>query len=616
MMRAMIVALAHRGPDDHGIEIRQASSAVIGLCATRLAIRDLSPRGHQPMVGVTGSVLSLNGEIYNAAELRRVLENRRHVFQSNSDTEVALRAYEEWGTAFIDQLQGMFAVSVWDPRRELLLLARDRMGIKPLYYAEPAPGELLFGSELRAIVPHLDGRGGMSVPGLMSFLATGAVVEPDTIIEGIRMLPPGHLALWENGRLEIRRYWSLEEMFAQTVPERRATDVIPELRERLEAAVRAQLVSDAPLAVFLSGGMDSSALVGLVSKVAPNPPSTASIVFGEQAYSEGSHIHTVRTRFQTDHHEIVLSGQDFLNEIPDALGAMDQPTADGVNTYVVSKLARQAGFTVVLSGLGGDELFGGYEHFRTIPRLEMLRKAIPPGLGGLAAEVSRRRYGDGDRARKLARWLHNDANDPLELQRELFEPAVRTELLPTGSGSTTSLPHHRIGDQINAISYGELSGYMRNVLLRDSDVMSMAHGLELRVPLLDERIVQFVAGIPGRAKVARGRIKPLLADAVADLLPESITARKKAGFVLPFEDWMRGPLRAEIERKLRDPSYGGPVADVLDPEAVETIWSSYCAGTSTWNRPWALYALKEWGEHHSTAPFHSIHGTGASLPRA
>jgi asparagine synthase (glutamine-hydrolysing) len=609
VMQAMVVALAHRGPDDHGIEIRPARTATVGLCATRLAIRDPSARGHQPMVGPTGSVLALNGEIYNAGELRRALEVKRHVFQGNSDTEVALHAYEEWGAACIEQLKGMFAVAVWDPRRESLLLARDRMGIKPLYYALPAAGDLLFASELRAIAPHLDGRGNVSIPGLMSFLATGAVVEPETIIEDIRMLPPGHLALWENGRLEVRRYWSLEHMFAETTPQRRRSEVVAELRARLEAAVRAQLVSDAPLGVFLSGGMDSSALVGLVSKVASSPPSTASIVFGEQAYSEGIHIDTVRRKFQTDHHEIVLSGQDFLAEIPNALGAMDQPTADGVNTYVVSKLARQAGFTVVLSGLGGDELFGGYEHFRTIPRLEMLRKAIPSGLGGLAAEVGRRRYGDGDRARKLARWLHRDANDPLELQRELFEPMVRTELLPAGPGSICSLPDHQIGDRINAISYGELAGYMRNVLLRDSDVMSMAHGLELRVPLLDERVVQFVAGIPGREKTVRGRSKPLLADAVADLLPESIMERKKAGFVLPFEDWMRGPLHAEVEEKLLDGAYGGSIADVLDPEAVRGIWGSYCAGTSTWNRPWAL-----WGEQHSRGSVPSAGGIGVPAP--
>jgi asparagine synthase (glutamine-hydrolysing) len=597
-LQAMVTALTHRGPDDHGIEMRQAGSVVAGLCATRLAIRDPSPRGHQPMVGPTGSILALNGEIYNARALRSSLESRRHSFHSESDTEVALRAYEEWGIGCVERLEGMFAIAVWDPRQESLLLARDRLGIKPLYYAQPNDRELLFASELRAILPHLGRPARVSECGVMSYLATGAVVEPETMIEGITMLPPGHLAAWQSDRLDVRRYWSLEEAFLGDVPHLTPKAMTQELRERLESAVSAQLVSDAPLAVFLSGGMDSSALVGLASRVTPHPPSTASIVFVEAAYSEAPHIYTVRTRFQTDHHEIALTGEDFLREIPAALGAMDQPTSDGVNTYVVSKLARQAGFTVVLSGLGGDELFGGYGHFRTIPRLEALRKWIPPPLTGPAAALGRLRYGDGDRSRKLARWLQGEVEDPLELQRELFEPDIRAELFPSGQPASARQAQRRLDDRINAISVGELEGYMLNVLLRDSDVMSMAHGLELRVPLLDERIVDFVARIPGCHKVTRGRNKPLLADAAADLLPPQVCSRKKGGFVLPFADWMRRPLRNEVEEKLLDEHYGGLVADLLDSEAVATTWRSYCGGTSTWHRPWALYVLKAWGEGH------------------
>lgn len=285
-MRTMVGALTHRGPDDNGVELRPVGSAVVGLCATRLAIRDLSPRGHQPMVGPSGCVLALNGEIYNAETLRRRLVGLHHTFQGGSDTEVALRAYEEWGSGCFVQLEGMFAIAVWDPGRHQLLLARDRLGIKPLYYAQPGPGEFRFASELRAIIPHLGRPPRVSAAGVMTYLATGAVAEPDTIIDGITMLPAGHFAVYDSNHLELCRYWSLEEAFEKTGSPKTTRALAHELRERLEAAVRDQLVSDAPLAVFLSGGMDSSALVGLVSRVASAPPSTASIVFDEQAYSE------------------------------------------------------------------------------------------------------------------------------------------------------------------------------------------------------------------------------------------------------------------------------------------------------------------------------------------
>jgi len=281
------------------------------------------------------------------------------------------------------------------------------------------------------------------------------------------------------------------------------------------------------------------------------------------------------------------------------LAAMDQPTMDGVNTYVVSGLARGLGLTVVLSGLGGDELFGGYELFETVPKLERLRARVPAQVTALGARAARWRFGSGDRGRKLERWLGGQPLSAYALQRELFDPESIGRLTSGGAPEVREcFGSEEPARDVNAISKLELSTYMRNVLLRDSDVMSMAHGLELRVPLLDDEVVELVARVPAEHKVAQGRIKPLLVDAVRDLLPPSVHQRDKMGFTLPFESWLRGPMRAEVESRLADPDYGGGVASMLDSDSVRSIWEGFQRGETSWSRPWALYVLKAWGERH------------------
>jgi asparagine synthase (glutamine-hydrolysing) len=587
----MLSHLRHRGPDDAGIHIDE--SGVAALCAARLAIRDLSPRGHQPMAGPNGDVIAFNGELYNADKLRRELRSAGRAFVGGADTEVALAAYERWGEDAWVRLRGMFAIAVWDSRAQTLVLVRDPLGVKPLYVSHD-DGRLVFASELRALLRGRLRPPALSRDALCTFLATGAVEEPRAIVDGVRMLAPGAALRLKDDTVRESVFWSVESAFARRARASRA-DVVVELRERLEAAVRRQLVSDTPLGVFLSGGIDSSTLVGLASTVA-DTPRTVSVVFGEERYSEAPYIEAVRRRWSTVHHEVQVTADDFLARLPAALRAMDQPTVDGVNTFVVSELARRSGLTVALSGLGGDELFAGYELFRTGPRLERLRDRLPQLPSRAAALGGRLAYGRSDRGRKLGGWLAGEHSSAYVLQRELFDASTREALL--GASPEAGAYRAPRALDVNAISKLELTCYMRNMLLRDADVMSMSHGLEVRVPFLDQDVVELVAGVGSEHKVADGRHKALLVDAVADLLPDPIVNREKMGFTLPFEKWLRGTLRDEVRDRLLEPSCGGEIGAALRPKAVAEVWKRFERGDTSWTRPWALYTAKVWGERH------------------
>lgn len=599
----MTSTMEHRGPDDTGSRSEAAGDTRWGLCATRLAIQDRGSAGHQPMVsGRTGSTLALNGEIYNVDEVRRSLTERGHAFSGRSDTEVALAAFDEWGLAGVPRLRGMFAMCIWDAAHQRMLLVRDRLGIKPLYYFEH-DGLVVFASEVRALLATGLVPPRLSSQGVASYLSLGAVREPDTIIDGVLMLPPGHWGTIGEGRAKIERYWSLAQSF--TGPRQAATrrDAVGLVRRSLEAATRRHLVSDVPFGVFLSGGIDSSALAGLVSRVADEPPKTVSVVFEEQAFSEERYMRMIVDRFHTDHTEVTLGHSDFLGDLPAAVAAMDQPTFDGVNTYVVSRAARGAGLTVAHSGIGGDELFAGYDSFRNVPRLDELRRRVSPFATRLMGRAVGAVYGRSDRGRKLSRWLRGSDGDlsAYELQRELFSPPGRAGLVP-GARPVEGPCEPRLEDPVNDVSLRELDTYMRNILLRDADVMSMAHSLELRVPFLDHELVELVAPLPGAWKVGGATPKALLVDAVRDLLPSGVYERKKAGFTFPFEDWMRDGLRAEVEGVLLDDDVGGELADALDGSAVRAVWGSFLEGRSYWSRPWAVYVLKAWCERNLRSP--------------
>ncbi len=431
-------SLAHRGPDDHGTVILRETvpePIELGLGNRRLAILDLSPLGHQPMQDpATGNWLIHNGEIYNFRDVRARLEQEGVPFVSESDTEVILKAYARWGEDCVAQFRGMFAFALWDAKRHRLLIARDPMGIKPLYYWK-SDRYFLFASELRTLLQTGLIPRNLNSRALLNYLAFGSVYEPDTLIDGVSALPPGHLLTWEGGRVSVRQYWDLGTGKTGTATGgsngHHAGDQ-GQVAALLDESVRMQLVSDVPVGVFLSGGIDSSSLVAILSRAGVQA-STFSIVFREADFSEAEHSRAVAALFNTDHHELPVSQEDALAVIPDALRAMDQPTIDGVNTFFVSQKTRAAGVKVALSGLGGDEIFGGYGSFRAVPRMERYGRlwANVPGVARKAVSGAFEILAPAsDQSRKLAALIRGNGNvvHPYFLSRQLFVPRIRAQL--------------------------------------------------------------------------------------------------------------------------------------------------------------------------------------------
>jgi asparagine synthase (glutamine-hydrolysing) len=623
-------ALAHRGPDDSGTQVVETSpdgNRQVGFAHTRLSIIDLSPLGHQPMQDpASGNWIVFNGEIYNFRELRAQLEAAGNRFQSHSDTEVILAAYRAWGTQSFDRLRGMFALALWDAARQTLLLVRDPMGIKPLYYYDSGK-HFLFSSEVRTLLKTGLVPRQIDPNGLFSFLAFGSVYEPRTIIEGISAVAPGHIVSLEKDKVGEQEYWNPLARISngtnpgsgdatresQTSANGNATKNLTTL---LRDAVLSHLVSDVPVGVFLSGGIDSSSLVALMSS-AGTRATTFSLVFREAEFDEGEYSRLVARRFGSDHHELMVSQQDALAAVPDALGAMDQPTIDGVNTFLVSAKARAAGVKVALTGLGADEMFAGYSNFRHVPRLERvsagftklpswMRRPVAASVAALGSKNDR-----GRKMSQLASELVEDENlsphkaahnaaHPYFVTRNLFTPAERQALyagdIENAECEMSTVLQAAVAassglDPINRVSYLESTFYMRNTLLRDSDFMSMAHGLELRVPFLDRALVEACFRIPGDEKLQGDTPKPLLLKSLGVELPSEIVNRPKRGFTLPFEHWLRAEMKPMVEETL---SSDCGAEGLLKAGAVRQVWSRFLAGQTSWSRPWSLFVLQRW----------------------
>ena len=585
----------------------------IGFAHTRLSILDLSPLGHQPMQDpATGSWIVFNGEIYNFRDLRRELESAGVGFRSQSDTEVILAAYRVWGEGCLSRLRGMFAFALWDAPQKRLLLARDPMGIKPLYYFQTET-VFLFASEVRTLlqtglVPRKP-----DSTGVLSYLAFGSVYEPWTIIEGVSPVLPGHVLILEKGTVTSREYWNPlrqaggRDLGEEPSPDRHAaTDRLPAI---LRDAVLSHLVSDVPVGVFLSGGIDSSSLVAILSHNGVRA-NTFSLVFGEEEFDEGQYSRAVARRFGTDHHEIPVSPDDTLPLLPDALRAMDQPTIDGINTYLVSAKTRAAGLKVALTGLGADEMFAGYSNFRRVPQMERVAawsSHLPSfarrALAGSASVFA----GHGDRNRKLAELAAGGDSiaHPYFLMRMLFGPGERKALFASEDYEATerelaavlqrSIAESKHLDPVNRVSYLEACCYMKNTLLRDSDFMSMALGLELRVPFLDRALVETCFRIPGREKLRGSLPKGLLLASLGAELPTEIVNRPKRGFTFPFERWLRAEMKSVVEKTLLGKE-NSPAP--LNHEAVGQTWKRFLVGETSWSRPWSLFVLQRWCEQN------------------
>ncbi len=628
----MAAAMRHRGPDDEGFLAGDPRAPGAALGIRRLSIIDLSG-GHQPVWNESGDVaVVLNGEIYNYRELRERLTRSGHRFATQSDTEALVHAWEEWGEECLGELRGMFAFALLDLRGAnsppLLFLARDPLGIKPLYYAQTRDG-VLFASEVRALLA-----GGverrLSADALTSYLLFGSVSEPVTLVENVFSLPPGHSILLRvpdrRSAPRARPWWSLRQSPAARDP-RRPRDLnsaARALRPLLEDAVRAHLIADVPVGLFLSSGFDSSAIAALAAREHRGIRSFT-LAFPGTNYDEAPLARRVSEFCGTDHAEVPLGGKEMLAHLETALGALDQPTMDGINTYLVSWAAREVGLKAALSGLGGDELFVGYRTFTDVPRLRRLAKIAriaPPLVRRVTAPLAARIaavFTSADAGRKAASaWRTPDSlPDAYFFARALFPPvelgriaAARyrpssvaedgASLLPTWLGWLERVAGEtRDMEQLEGISWLEMRTYLASTLLRDTDSVSMNRSLEVRVPLLDTPLVEFVATLPDAARRRPGAQKALFAEALGDLLPREILAQPKRTFTLPWEEWLRGPLRARIEESLAEPA---PVlAGHLLPEGVRGVWNAFLTGRTTWSRPWVLYVLNEWCRRHLAA---------------
>ena len=625
--RRMMGAIVHRGPDAEGLLV--APFAALGM--RRLSIIDL-PGGGQPVFNEAGDVaVVFNGEIYNFMQLRGTLESRGHSFRTRSDTEVIVHAYEEWGEQCLRELRGMFAIAIWDAREcgasgeaarhARIFLARDRMGIKPLYYAV-AGGALLFSSEVRSLLASGLVQPRVSPDSIEAYLTFGSVAEPSTLVEGIFSVPPGHcfsfFADAPPTEPSPKPYWVYGDAVLQQEGPGPKTfhEAAKQLRPLLEETVRDHLISDVPLGVFLSSGLDSTGLVALASRL-QSDLRTFTVVFPEQRFSEAAISRETAKRFNTRHEEILLDPGTLLSQLDGALKSLDQPTVNGLNSYFVSRAAHEAGLKVALSGLGSDEIFGGYSTFVTTPRAAFvagLGKWIPGPLRRLTAAAALRLV-SGDAVRKAASAWRSPGDFPHAyfFTRLLFTPfRVQRLLAPYFESAKYSESHKnpwrarmretarqaRRLDSFTAVSCFELQSYMVNTLLRDTDAASMANSLEVRVPFLDHRLVEFVGRLPKSAKYMRGVPKSLLVEALSDLLPDEVVGQSKRTFTLPWEVWLRGPLGVRVSQDLAD--LAPPLQPYMNPRAVRGAWQNFVIGQTNWSRPWSLFVLNDWVRHHVT----------------
>src|SRR4051812_34120501 len=595
VVHRMCEAIRHRGPDDEGIHIEHA----VGLGMRRLSIIDLST-GQQPIHNEDRTVwLVFNGEIYNYRDLRRELEAAGHVFYTSSDTETIVHAYEQWGEASFKKLRGMFGIALWDRRRQTLLLARDRAGIKPLHFIEDG-SRIYFGSEIKSLIaagvvdPQID------LEALDHYLSYLYAPRDRSLFTSVRKLPPGHFLRWQDGKTTIVKYW---EIGAVEPFEGSDEDAAEALRKVLADAVRSHMVSDVPLGAFLSGGVDSSIVVGLMAEASSRPVKTFSIGFDEPAFDELEHARAVARHFGTEHHEFVVR-PDGLSILDRLIEHFDEPFADSsaIPTWYVSEIARRH-VTVVLSGDGGDELFGGYDRYLPHPRGAQFDRMGVPGARRLAGAVWPL-LPHGFRGKNFLRHIARDDNGryldsiaffQADEKAALYSPGVRRAL---GSWSAEKNLGARF-DRFDSLSQHsrmmrfDFETYLPDDVLTKVDRMSMAHSIESRVPLLDNRVIDFAATLPSHFKIKDGRRKHILKQALQPLLPAGILDRKKQGFGIPIGNWFRGGLTGLFSDVLEAPRTRQ--RGYFEPKFVGRLLREHLAGERDHNlRLWQLLVFELW----------------------
>jgi asparagine synthase (glutamine-hydrolysing) len=571
LIKNMLATIAHRGPDDEGVYIAAAANGErLGLGHRRLAIIDLSAAGHEPMSDARGEIwLTYNGEIYNFKEIRRELEKRGHKFKSGSDAEVIIYAYREWGLSALAMLNGMFAFAIWDARNNSLLLARDRLGIKPVYYAE-TPSGFAFASEIKAILSIPNFKREVDLESLHQFLSFLWTPDPDTMFCGVKKLPPGHFLVYQSGQAEVRQYWDVEFNEDDSLSEQ---EWVERVREQVERSVRAQMIADVPLGAFLSGGVDSSSIVSLMTGMVSQKVTTYTFGFKSEDLrydileDDVKYAREIGAKLETDYHESFFEPQ-VMDLLPKLVYHLDEPVADpaAITSYLICKAARER-LTVLLSGMGGDEVFAGYprhiavkiaEAYNLIPSFisRPLVEAMPASMPGRFNSVFRN-------TRKLARsaalplrerYLGYCTYFKEDEKAKLYSNAMNAATLEFDALAAHQKYFDKVADEdfVNQMLYVDLKTFLPCLNLTYTDKTSMAASMEVRVPLLDHELVELAARIPARLKIKGLTRKYVLKKAAEKWLPRNIIYRKKAGFSAPLRSWLQKDLRPMVEDLLSE----------------------------------------------------------------
>ena len=602
LVQKMNIRLAHRGPDNDSVW----SNELISLGHRRLSIIDLSAESNQPFISNDKRfIIIYNGELYNYKDLKLELQRTAqgtndspYFFKTNSDTEVILAAYIRWGNQCLQCFNGMYAFAIFDTQLNKLFIARDRVGVKPLYYYYGDEG-FMFSSEIRPIIHSGIKKFSVNKNVLAEFVMYQTIFAPNTIVKGIKLLMPGHFLEFENFKASISQYYDFNKI-STTSDSLNYSQICNKVNELLTHSVQQRLVADVPFGAFLSGGIDSSAVVGLMSKVSTEKIQTFNISFDESEFSESKYAQLIAKKFNTQHHEIKLTPADFLKQLPEALDAIDHPTGDGPNTYIVSKATKQAGISMALSGIGGDELFAGYDVFKRMHQLQKKSwlNTVPKfGRQIVGAIVQQQKKSvSGNKIAELLSEKTINFNTAYPLNRTIFTKKELSTLLKKADAFydidkiISQIPQHK-NHLLSAVSLAEINTYLQNVLLRDADQMSMAVALEVREPFLDYKLIDFVLSVNDEHKFPHSP-KKLLTDSLGDLLPPEIINRTKMGFTLPWQHWLKNDLKTFCEKNIIEFSN----YDFCIKINVQNLWQRFLANdkTVTWSRIWHLVVLNNW----------------------
>lgn len=598
MIQSMTDAMAHRGPDADGFWLEKNTA----LGHRRLSIIDLSSAANQPFADESGRfIMVFNGEMYNYREVRPLVSG--YPFKTQSDTEVLIAAYVKWGPDCIKYFRGMFSFVIWDRQEQTVFMARDRMGVKPLYYFKNND-ILLFASEVRAILATGLVRKEVNRSALIDYFNYQSISYPDSLIQDIVQLEAGTWMMIRKGKSEKKRYWDVTNTVADFDFSDRS-GIQKRIRELMVQSVRRRLVSDVPVGAFLSGGIDSSAIVGLMAEAGDSKPNTFNISFEDREFDESSYAGLVAKKFNTNHTRILLKPADFLDELHNALDAMDTVSGDGINTYVVSKAIRQNGMTVALSGVGGDELFAGYPFFGQYLQLQSKRGLwkTPAALRKiLAVALSAGRPG-GKKMSRLLQLPSVDIDRVYPVFRQILSPSLLRRLTTlTGTEQCMTSVAEELTERkrsierlplLSQVSVAEYLGYTQHTLLKDTDQMSMAASLEVREPFFDQDLVEFVLGVPDKWKKPVYP-KSLLVESLKPLLPDEIVHRKKQGFLFPWNVWLRKELRSFCDGHIRNMAQ----RPFIQGEQLLRYWKRFLAGDKNvrWSELWLFIVLDYWLE--------------------